>query len=111
MDGRSIVVDVSSIVVADVPASEQFIATIAGERAGYIDYSLAGKRMIFRHTEVLPQHEGEGVGSALARFALDDARERGLDVVPICAFVAGWIMRHPEYSDLVIEAMRAQFEN
>lgn len=99
-----------AIVVTDAPESDQFVATVDGVRAGYIDYSLAGKRLIFRHTEVLPQHEGDGVGSALARFALDDARERGLDVVPICPFVAGWIMRHREYSDLVIEAMRAQFE-
>jgi predicted GNAT family acetyltransferase len=97
--------------VTDDPRNGQFVATIAGERAGFTDYSLAGKRMIFRHTEVLPEHEGEGVGGALARFALDSARERGFEVVPICPFVAGWIMRHREYSDLVIEVMRGQFEN
>lgn len=97
-------------VVSDVPEDDQFVATVDGERAGYIDYSLAGKRMIFRHTEVLPEHEGEGVGGELARFALDSARARGIEVVPICPFVAGWIMRNPEYSDLVVEAMRGQFE-
>jgi predicted GNAT family acetyltransferase len=96
--------------VTDDPQNDQFVATIAGKRAGYIDYTLAGKRLIFRHTEVLPEHEGEGVGGALARFALDLARHRGLDVVPICPFVAGWIMRHPEYSGLVTEAMRKQFQ-
>jgi predicted GNAT family acetyltransferase len=100
----------SDIVVTDVPQDSQFLATVDDERAGYIDYSLAGTRIVFRHTEVLPVHEGEGVGSALARFALDDARRRGLEVVPICPFVAAWIMRHPEYADVVVEAMRGQFE-
>jgi predicted GNAT family acetyltransferase len=102
---------VPAIVVTDVPDSNQFVATIDGERAGFTDYSLAGERLIFRHTEVLPKHEGEGVGGALARFALDDARARGFEVVPICPFVAGWIMRHRDYADLVIKAMRGQFEN
>jgi predicted GNAT family acetyltransferase len=101
---------VPGIVVTDVSESDQFVATVDGVRAGYIDYSLAGQRLIFRHTEVLPEHEGEGVGGALARFALDSARERGLEIVPICPFVAAWIMRHTEYADLVIEAMRGQFE-
>jgi len=102
---------VPGIAVIDDPDNDQYVATVDGERAGFIDYSLAGKRMIHRHTEVFGAHEGEGVGGALARFALDDARARGLEVVPICPFVAGWIMRHTEYSDLVIEAMRGQFEN
>jgi len=28
-------------------------------------------------------------------------RERGLAVVPRCAFIRGWIQRHPDYEDLV----------
>jgi predicted GNAT family acetyltransferase len=101
----------SDIVIADAPQESRFLASIDGQLAGYIDYSLAGKRTVFRHTEVLPAHEGEGVGAALARFALEDARDRGLQVVPICPFVAAWIMRHPDYADVVIESLRGQFEN
>jgi uncharacterized protein len=37
----------------------------------------------------------------LARFALDDARSRGLQVRPVCTFVRSWLERHPDYSDLV----------
>ena len=29
------------------------------------------------------------------------ARERGMDVVPNCAYVIAWIKRHPAYADLV----------
>ena len=56
--------------------------------------------VVFTHTEVLPAHEGEGVGSTLVRHALDDVRSRGLKALAVCPFVLGWIRRHPEYADL-----------
>jgi predicted GNAT family acetyltransferase len=39
----------------------------------------------------------------MARFVLDDARNRGLEVVPICPYVGAFIRRHPEYLGLVPE--------
>ena len=54
-----------------------------------------------RHTEIDPSVGGRGLGSALVRFALDDARARGLTVIPRCPFVAAFIVRHPEYEELV----------
>jgi uncharacterized protein len=51
---------------------------------------------------VFDQFEGHGVGSALARSALDEVRAKGeRDVVPVCPFIHGWIDDHPEYGDLV----------
>lgn len=55
----------------------------------------------FTHTAVPDAFEGQGVGSALARTALDQARADGLAVVAPCSFIAGWIDRHPAYADLV----------
>ena len=46
--------------------------------------------------------EGKGVGSALARQALDAVRADGeLRVVPLCPFIKEWIDRHPAYQSLV----------
>ena len=45
----------------------------------------------------------------LARFSLDDARERGLAVLPFCPYVNSWIKKHPEYADLVPEDRRGDF--
>ena len=58
-----------------------------------------GKR-VFTHTSVDPDYEGHGVGSALARAALDDVRAHGISIVARCPFIAGYIDRHPEYADL-----------
>lgn len=78
-------------------------ATSEGEAAGYADYRLGEDVVVFPHTVVDPAFEGRGVGSALARTSLDDARERGLKVRADCAFYARWIDRHPEYQDLLVE--------
>jgi predicted GNAT family acetyltransferase len=40
---------------------------------------------------------------------LDSARADGVDVLPFCPFVNGYIERHPEYVSLVPEELRSQF--
>jgi predicted GNAT family acetyltransferase len=52
--------------------------------------------IIFTHTEVPEVLEGRGLASRLIRGALADVRSQGLKVVALCAFVAGYIERHPE---------------
>ena len=71
--------------------------------AGFASYRVSGDSMVFTHTVVEPAFEGRGVGSALARFGLDEARSRGFAVDPVCPFIRLWIERHPDYLDLVAE--------
>ncbi|PMC74443.1 GNAT family N-acetyltransferase [Brachybacterium sp. UMB0905] len=59
-----------------------------------------------RSTVVAPDRGGQGIGSAIVRFALDDIRERGMAARATCWFVRGWIERHPEYEDLVASPRR-----
>jgi predicted GNAT family acetyltransferase len=64
-------------------------------------YKLAPGVITFTHTLVPKELEGRGIGSKLARGALDAARAQGLKVVPKCPFIAGYIGKHAEYADLV----------
>jgi predicted GNAT family acetyltransferase len=89
------------IFVADRPERDRYEIELDGERVGLLSYQLAGGVIAHRHTEIDPSVGGRGLGSALVRFALDDARARGLTVVPACPFVATFIVRHPEYENLV----------
>lgn len=76
--------------------------TVDGVVAGHADHRLRpGGRVVFTHTEIDPAFEGRGLGSVLAREALDDVRRRQLLAVPLCPFVKSWIDRHPDYQDLV----------
>ncbi|MDR1712281.1 MAG: N-acetyltransferase [Propionibacteriaceae bacterium] len=74
--------------------------------AGFAEYQLTDKLVVFTHTEVDPHFEGHGVGSVIARAALDDVRDNGAgrQVLPLCPFIKGWIQRHPDYVSLVYGA-------
>ena len=74
----------------------------AGGATAIAAYRLSeGGRIVFTHTEVPQALEGQGIGSALIRGALEHVRAEGLKVVPACSFVRGWIERHPEAQDLL----------
>jgi predicted GNAT family acetyltransferase len=88
--------------VRNNPAAYRYEVWADGEPAGYAQYDLGRGRIAFLHTEVYESYEGLGLGGRLARAALDDARTRGLVVVPFCPFIAAYIERHlDEYRDLV----------
>ena len=73
----------------------------AGGHTALARYRLAPGVITFTHTEVPPALSGQGVGSKLARGALDQARAMGLAVVPQCEFIASFMSKHPEYADLL----------
>ena len=93
--------DDEEIVVRDNSGAGRYELFVSGELAGQATYSVSDGAMTIPHTEVRPRYEGRGLGALLARFALDDARRRGLRVVPACSFITAYIARHPEYGDLV----------
>lgn len=96
--------------VLHAPDERRYIAQVDSEVAGFLQYHERPGLIALVHTEVDDRFEGQGVGSALAVFALEDARARGLAVLPFCPFVAGYIQRHREYADLVPEQDRARFD-
>jgi uncharacterized protein len=69
--------------------------------AGLLSYRLSGDRLCLLHTEIESPYEGNGLGSVLVKFVLDEARANSRTVVPYCPYVKGWIDVHAEYSDLI----------
>ena len=65
-------------------------------------YKLAPGVITFTHTEVPQELSGRGIGSRLARGALEAARAQGLKVVATCPFVSAYIAKHPEFGDLLL---------
>jgi uncharacterized protein len=95
--------------VIDNPDERRYEIHSDGQLAGYLVYGSRPGLIALVHTETLPEFEGRGFGGELVRGALDDARARGMSVLPFCPFVNGWIERHPEYLDLVPEGERERF--
>jgi predicted GNAT family acetyltransferase len=86
----------------DNPGQHRFEVSKGGDVAGYAEYNLLTGAILLTHTEVMPKFEGQGIGSKLAKGVLAEVRKRGLNVIPQCTFMAGYIRKHPaEYLDLV----------
>lgn len=99
------------VVVRDVPDRNRYEAHVPDmEHVGVANYRLRDGTIVFTHTEVPREMSGRGVGMRLARYALDDAARRGLQVIPRCPFIATVIRRHPQYAALVPAHMRAELE-
>jgi predicted GNAT family acetyltransferase len=98
------------IEVVNVPERRRYEARVDGVVAGFSAYNVRSDAIVFTHTEVLPEFEGKGVGSAMARGVLDDVRAAGGAVVPLCPFIAAYIRGHDEYRDLIVARFRSEFD-
>jgi uncharacterized protein len=104
-------------VITDNPAKSRYELHVGSELAGFVVYELGdegsgeGKSQLISlvHTEIEPAFQGAHLATRLARFSLDDARERGLAVLPYCPYITSWIKNHPQYADLVPEDRRRDF--
>jgi uncharacterized protein len=90
--------------VTDAQERQRFEAFLDGKLTGFAEYIRRDGVIVLVHTEVDPESEGHGIGSALARAALDDAAARGEQVRAPCPFISDWIGRHPAYQHLLAAA-------
>jgi predicted GNAT family acetyltransferase len=89
------------IAVSRNDSRHRYEAHLHGRRVGFSQFRAAAGQVTFTHTEVDPEYEGQGIGSTLARRALDDVRVRGEKVIAECPFIKEYIERHPAYADLL----------
>ncbi len=67
-----------------------------------IEYIRVKDEIYLTHTEVPAELERKGIASDLVEKVLMDIENKGLRLVPLCPFVAGYISRHPGWKRLVI---------
>ena len=79
----------------------RYVAAVDGHEAE-MTYSRAGETLIIiDHTAVPDALRGRGVGEALVRRAVEDARAEGRRILPLCPFAKARIARHPEWQDVL----------
>lgn len=93
-------INLHNLEVHNNEAAQRYETHVEGYVA-LIQYRLLPDAIVFTHTEVPPALEGQGIAGKLVQSVLDDARERALQVIPLCPFVASYIRRHPQYQALV----------
>jgi uncharacterized protein len=85
----------------DGPSKGRYFARLNGAEAE-MTYSRAGQSIIIiDHTSVPDSLRGRGVGVALVRRGVGDARAERRLVIPLCPFAKAQINRHPEWQDVL----------
>jgi predicted GNAT family acetyltransferase len=83
--------------IANNETERRWEARLDGEMAGYAEYRASPSRVVFTHTVVDERFEGRGIGSGLAKAALDAALAANKRIVPYCPFISAYLRRHGEY--------------
>jgi predicted GNAT family acetyltransferase len=73
---------------------------VDGALAGLAQFRDRGNQRVFFHTEIAEAFQGKGMSSVLIAGALDDTREAGMRIVPVCPAVAKYLTRHDEFADI-----------
>jgi hypothetical protein len=94
-------VEIDVTTIRDNPSELRYELVDDDTVVGQIRYRREDGAVALVHTEVDPVYEGKGLAGELVEGALQDLRERGLRVIPVCPFVRAWLRRHPEYADLI----------
>lgn len=81
----------------------QYIAQVEGfDEPAELTYSRASYQLIIvDHTGVPDSLRGQGVGVALAKRVVEDARSGSFKIIPLCPFFKAQAVRHPDWSDVV----------
>ncbi len=88
----------------DNEAAKQYEFQLEGH-VPKIEYIKAKDKIYLTHTEVPNELAGKGIGTALVKQVLEDIKEKGLTLVPLCPFVALYIKRNPEWKALVLKGI------
>lgn len=73
-----------------------------GKPEAEMTFSKAGEHLlIIDHTGVPIDYKGEGVGRHLVTRAVEDARNKGKKILPLCPFAAAEFRKHPDWVDVL----------
>ena len=78
-----------------------FETLLSNGEFAFIEYRWHQGNLVLMHTLVPEGFEGKGIAAALAKFVLEYAKEKQLQIVVYCPYVNAYLKKHPEYQVLV----------
>lgn len=79
-----------------------YYVEVGGRKVGEMTYSKAGTdRIIIDHTEVDDSMRGTGLGKKLVERAVEDARKKGISIVPLCPFARSVFDKNENLRDVL----------
>ena len=91
--------------VRDNPEARRYELAV-DDGVAVMTYNLNPPQLMITETLVPEALEGRGLASRLAAAVVADVRARGLVLLPVCPYLAGWLQKHPEHADVVHPTFR-----
>ena len=88
------------VIISENREKKRFETEVEGKLA-LIEYIRAQNKVYLTHTEVPKELEGKGVASSMVKQVLQQIKDEGLELVPLCPFVAAYLKRHPEWKEIL----------
>ena len=82
---------------------QRFESRAGDSPLAFLSHTREGDRVVLDHTFVPEELRGRGTAAALARAALNEARQQGWRIIPRCSYVATFIRRNPEFAGLLVD--------
>lgn len=81
--------------------TDRFTISVDGTVAGFTEIKDSDGQRTFPHTEVDDAFQGRGLASILIGEALQQTKDAGLRIVPVCSMVRAYVKKHTEFDDVV----------
>jgi predicted GNAT family acetyltransferase len=88
-------------------SANQFELLRDGEPIGTLVYTYEGDATVLQRIEVDEKYSGQGLAGQFAEAALGQLASGEEAVIPVCPFVRGYMIKHPQWQDLVPPDHRA----
>lgn len=77
----------------------------------FIDFkkNASSRRIYLVHTEVPEEFRNQGLAEKLVLKSLNDVKDMGWDLMPLCPYIVTYLKRHPEWVDIVDESTKQKF--
>ncbi|MEX3314191.1 GNAT family N-acetyltransferase [Sulfitobacter sp. PS-8MA] len=79
----------------------RYFTVVEGHEAEMTYSRMGESTIIIDHTGVPDALRGKGVGQALVKRGVEDARAEGRKIVPLCPFAKAQIERHADWQDVL----------
>lgn len=94
--------------ITDATDAERYELREDGELVSVLDYRRSDGMLVIAHVETAPAHGGRGHAGRLTAHVIEQARQAGTPVLPVCGYARRWMLEHPDTLGLVPAARRAQ---
>lgn len=68
---------------------------------GKIEFVKDGNELTITHTIVNPLFRGQGIAKILMEKVINEAKEKGLKIIPVCSYAVSYFEKNPKYKGLL----------